>query len=318
MTKVDHNIIYLRSENSRRGLKELSRLLHKSSQRLKYSLTTLKFPYCIFDYSYFGLLLFRVYFRGGYVNESEKTNLIKELAANPYVTSIYELTGEFDFIVEFASPNPSKFNKELKRLSVQLSTMNDYKIILNLVTYLCPRHYLVRSEILQSENYERVFGGDREKEVLGQSEMKVIKSLLNKPNIRFTHLAKETNLNIKTVKSIYKSLIQNKIVRGFRYEIDIAKLGISKFRVFLRLHHLSPERESQLTKFLLATKEVVQINKTVGDWDVELDIESLDKSRVKYIITKIREEFKDIIERFNIIEFYDYYKRSYLPMHMFE
>ena len=138
MVKIDYNLLYLLSEKARIKLKELSQHLNKSIQRFKYSVSVLekdgliRDPYCIFDYSYFGLVLFKVYFKGGYIQEQDKLKIIKELSENPYITSIYEFTGEFDFGVEFASPNPSKFNKELKKISALIQTLSDYKIILNL------------------------------------------------------------------------------------------------------------------------------------------------------------------------------------------
>jgi len=51
---------------------------------------------------------------------------------------------------------------------------------------------------------------------------------------------------------------------------------------------------------------------------MEIDLESLDKSRIRYIISKLREEFSDLIAGFNLIEVYDYYKRTYLPEYLFE
>ena len=78
MTKFDYELIYLQSENARVNLKDIAHQLKKTSQRLKYSLDVLEKdkiiinPYCIFDYSYFGLILFRVYFKGVYINEQEK------------------------------------------------------------------------------------------------------------------------------------------------------------------------------------------------------------------------------------------------------
>lgn len=323
MTKIDYNLVYLQSENARISLKELSKNLRKSPQRLKYTVNSLKKeeilrdPYCIFDYSYFGLILFRVYFRGAYISEQEKANILIELKNNPYIVSIYELSGEFDLIVEFASQNPSKFNKELKNLSVYIPTLHDYKIVLNLVTYICPRHYLVKSENLQSFNVEKIIGGDRERELFNSNEMIIMKNLLLNPTIRYTDLAKKSSLNVKTGRSILINLKTRKIIRGFEYITNTNKLGIHKFRLFLRLHNVSPERDVQLIEYILKIKEVVQINKTVGDWDMELDIEALDKGRIRQLVTQLREEFKDIIERFNLIEFYDYYKRSYLPLFLF-
>ncbi len=69
---------------------------------------------------------------------------------------------------------------------------------------------------------------------------------------------------------------------------------------------------------MLRMKEIIQVNKTVGDWDIEVDIESLDKARIRFITLEMRETFKDIFQSFNIIEFYGWYKRSYLPRYLFE
>jgi len=56
----------------------------------------------------------------------------------------------------------------------------------------------------------------------------------------------------------------------------------------------------------------------VGDWDMELDIEALDKSKIRSIIIDMREKFKDLIEKFNLIEVYKCYKKSYLPAYLFK
>jgi len=324
MVKFDSDLIYLNAENSRMSLKNLATNLKKSSQRLKYSLSVLEKenillnPYCIFDYSYFGLILFRVYFKGGYIHDREKEIVIKELSENVFVTSVYELTGEFDFVVEFASPNPSKFNKELKKISSTNSMLKDYKIILNLVTYIYPRNYITKNQNLIAMNNEKIIGGDREREIFNKNEKIVIKNLIIDPRIKIMDLAKKSELNVKTVKGILKSLMKKNIIKGFKYDVNTNKLGISKSRLFLKLHNLVMDRESELMKYMLNTKEIVQVNKTVGDWDIEVDIESLDKNKIRYITMQIRELFVDLVERFNIIEFYKYYKRSYLPYYVFK
>ncbi|MCX8147414.1 MAG: Lrp/AsnC family transcriptional regulator, partial [Candidatus Woesearchaeota archaeon] len=134
MTKIDNDLLFLYSENARAKVKGLARILKKSPQRLKYSISMLhkegiiKNPHCVFDYSYFGQILFRVYFKGGYISEKDKGEIIKQLVQNPYVVSIYELSGEFDLAIELESPNPSRFNKELKKVASLIPTLNNYKV----------------------------------------------------------------------------------------------------------------------------------------------------------------------------------------------
>ena len=309
MPKYDLNVLYLRAENARSKLKEIAQNLHKSSPRLKYNLAImekeglLRDPYCVFDYSYFGLLLFRVYFKGGYISEQDKNTIITKLRENPYITTIYEFTSEFDLTIEFSTPNPSKFNKELKKIATEIPTLNNYKISLNLVSHIYPRHYLLKNPLLQQLYVERIVGGDREREQFSSEELNVIKHLLLNPTERLTSLARKTDLNI---------------IKGFKYHIDTNALGVYHFRLFLKIHNTTVEREAQLMEFLTQTKEIVQMNKIVGDWDMEIDIQTFDKTKTRAILLQLREQFKELIERFNVIEFYSYYKRSFLPLFLFK
>lgn len=324
MNKKDHGVLFLRSENARMGFKELALLVKKSPQLVKYNVSVLEKegilhkPFYIFDYSYFGLLLFRVYFKGIYIKEQDKLRVINELGQNPYVLAIYDLVGEFDLGVEFAAPNPSKFNKEFKKIISANPLLKEYKIVLNIVTHLYPRHYLVHTPELLTLYSQKIIGGDREKDEFKPEELAVLRVLLAHPTIRYTKLAKESDLNIKTVKSILQTLSKRNIIRGCKFLIDKNKLDITKNRLFLKLHNVDAEYEARLLDYLHDNPEVIQLNKTVGDWDIEIDLESLDKSRIRYIISKLREEFSDLIASFNLIEVYEYHKRTYLPEYLFK
>ena len=324
MNRLDHRLLFLRSENARMGFKELARITRKSPQLVKYNLSVLEKegilhnPFYIFDYSYFGLILFRVYFKGIYIKEQDKVRVIHELRQNPHVLAIYELVGEFDLCVEFAAPNPSKFNKEFKKIITANTLLKEYKIVLNIVTHIYPRHYLVSSAELLTLYNQKIIGGDRDKEEFTPEEMAVLKILVDKPTIRYTKLAKEADLNVKTVKSILQRLTKRSIIKGCRYLIDKNKLDITKSRLFLKLHNVDAEYESMLLNYLHDNSEVIQLNKTIGDWDMEIDLESLDKTRIRYIISKLREEFSDLIAGFNLIEMYESHKRTYLPEYLFK
>lgn len=325
MVKINRDLLYLITEDSRAKIRDLAQFQKTSPQRIKYSLKTLQKegiiynPYCIFDYSYFGLILFRVYFKGGYISEHDKIEIIKKLSENNYVVAMYELNGEFDLCIDIESPNPSRFNKELRKVCNLIPSLNNFKMILNLVTHIYPPSYLLRNpNLVNNPESEIIVGGDREVEVFTENEKKVMKNLLNNPLLRLSHLAKLSGINIKTAIMVLKNLRKRKVIKGFKYLIDTNKLGLYKFRLFLTLHNISQERENQMLNYLLKVKEIVQVNKTIGDWSMEVDIESTDKTRVKHVISQLREEFKDLIEYFNIIEFYQYYERTYLPRYMFQ
>ncbi len=319
MNTIDRNLLFLASENSRWKIKEMGVLLKKSSQLTKYSLEALKKeeilykPYCVLDYSYLGLTLFRVYFRGAYITENDKNEVLQVLQDNPYVVAIYELSGEFDLVIEMQAPNPSRFNKELKKLGTQRQSLNNYKVVLNVVTHLYVRAYLPSdNQLVTLFPEEIVVGGDRQLQDFDGQERAVISAITNNPLARLTTLAKLANLNVKTAAKVFSRLQHRRLIRGFQYLVRIDRLGIAKFRLFLKLHNQTQNRDTDLLNFMLHTMEIVQLNRTVGDWDMEIDIESYDRVRVRELIREIREQFKDLIETFNILELFDRYKRVYL------
>ncbi len=323
MRHIDLSLIHLRSESARMSLKDLAKHLHKTPQRTKYTLSLfdkeriLRSPHCLIDYSAFGVVVFRVYIKGGYVRDQEKTKMIEQLTHNPSILSIIEFEGEYDFAVEVGIRHPSEMRSHLTTLMRTIPSVTDYKVLLNLSTYLYHANYLTKEPALDTVSSSIIIGGERPPETINNRELQVIEQLVAKPLARLSHLAHITTLHEKTVKTIIDNLTDQKIIRGFRYVRDLEKLNITKRRLFLKLHNLSQEREKSLLTFFEQTPEIVQADFTLGDWDVELDIESLQKSKIRYIIVRLRDEFKDIIERFNLIDWYTTYQRAYLPQWLF-
>src|SRR3989338_5412681 len=235
MTKINDDLVFLYAENCRAKIKDLSHALKKSPQRLKYSMRILEtevylhHPHCVFDYSYFGLVLFRVYFKGGYIGEKDKVEIIKKLIENPYVVAVYELSGEFDLAIEILSPNPSRFNKELRRVADLIPSLDTYKIVLNIVTHMYPRVYLAHDpNLIKNADQEIIVGGDRKVELFSEHEMAMLKALVNHPKSRFTSLAKMSGINIKTAMSVLKNLRKRRIIKGFRFLVNSEKMGTEK------------------------------------------------------------------------------------------
>ncbi|MBN1385726.1 Lrp/AsnC family transcriptional regulator [Candidatus Woesearchaeota archaeon] len=325
MAKIDKNLLFLISEESRSKIKAIGLILKKSPQRIKYEIKVFKRenilaePYCIIDYGQLDLILFRVYFKGGYTSEKDKARIIRYLSDNHYITSIHEFNGEYDLAVDMISPNPSRFNKEIKKIASQVPSLNNYIVLLNVVTHIYPKNYLASPHLQRTgADQETVVGGDRPIKNITKDEMTLVKLLSERPNSRLTYLSKDAEMNIKTMKKSLHHLISSRIIRGFKYNINITKIGAYKFRLFLNLHNVSQESDNNLLQFLLTTRETVQMNRTVGEWDMEIDIESLDRARVRQIILKLREEFKDIIQSFKIIEVLEAHKISYIPRYIFD
>lgn len=320
MPKKSDDFLFLSSEDARFKIKEYSQILKISSQLAKYKHSillkdaTIYKPYCIFDYSYLNLILFKAYFKNTYISEKDKARIIKELSNHEYIVAIYELGGEFDLVIEMLAPNPSRFNKIIKELTDSLPTLKNYKMLLNIVSHIYPKTYLSKNKKLTDKFTKNIIiGGDRDYEQFSNYEKKVISTLFNNPTSKYTTISNESKINIKTLKKTWLDLSKKNFVKGFKYLININSLEIHRLRLFLKLHNLTKEKEELLLDYLKKTPEIVSSHKTLGDWDLEIDIESFEKTINRKIIINLREEFSEIIENFNMMEFLYFYKREYLP-----
>jgi len=321
VTKIDKRLLYFHGENCRLSLSEIAKKIHKSPQLVKYTINRLEkskiilFYYTVMDYSCFDMLLFKVYFKGGCSKSSELNLLVKKLMENPYVTSIYEMGGQYDFLVEFMATNPSKFNKELKMLIKENEELNNYDIIINIVSHIYPRDYLTpRSKKAKDLNFpsEIIVGGDRDKIVLNDKEKRILLAFVENPKIRLTSIASKLDINIKTVMSVIKSLKNKKIIRAYKSALDMEKCSLISNKITLKLHNIEPEKENMMLDFCLNNPNIVKISKTIGAWDFEIDVETNSPTDFREIYLKIRDEFKDVIRSFNSYKIYKIFKHKYL------
>ncbi|MBU1204330.1 MAG: Lrp/AsnC family transcriptional regulator [Nanoarchaeota archaeon] len=319
--KIDKRLLYFYGENCRLSLSKIAKKIHKSPQLIKYTVSRLEknkiilFYYTVIDYSCFDMLLFKVYFKGGCSKSSELNLLVKKLMENPYVTSIYEMGGQYDFLVEFMAQNPSKFNKELKMLIKEHEELNNYDIIINIVSHLYPRDYLMPKNKKANEitiPSEIIVGGDRDKTILNDKEKRILLAFVENPKIRLTSIASKLDINIKTVISVIKSLKSKKIIRAYKSALNIEKCNLINNKITLKLHNIEPEKENKMLDFCLNNPNIVKFSKTIGEWDVEIDVETSSPIDFREIYLEIREEFKDVIRSFNSYRIYKVFKHNYL------
>lgn len=342
MRKVDYPFLYMYLNDCRLNLAKASSKLSRSPQQLSYALQKmhddgiLNGCYTLFDYSLFGEMLFKIYFKGGHSSESQFHDIIESLKKNYYVIAIYDIGGgNYDFLIEIMAKNPARFSAELNEITKRFPELCNYDIIINVDTHFFMRKYkkkepralkknqnskdLIRKEI-RSENsiYEDIMiGGDKEKIEFTQKEIEVMEELYLDPTISYTAIAKNTGYNIKTIIDIINDLTERKVILAHIGIPNLSKTEIVRNRIMLGLHNDNSDDEKKLLEFCRAKGEIVQVNRTIGIWDIEIDVETYSIDDFRNIYLYIREEFKDMINQFNSYQFFDFKMRNYLPRGFF-
>ena len=83
--------------------------------------------------------------------------------------------------------------------------------------------------------------------------------------------------------------------------------------MIVTIQSLTPEKEKKLITFLNKHPNVIEVIYCLGNWEIEIDIESSGIEVNHDLIRQLRNEFTDVIRDAEIILIYKSHKYDYLP-----
>lgn len=156
---------------------------------------------------------------------------------------------------------------------------------------------------------DKILFGDRIFREITENESKVLKELIKEPTNKLIYISDSTNIPIKSVINIKKSLEKRNIIKGYTAILDFSKLNINRQIIFLRF---SSEGISEIDKFadyVKYNKKIVKFFKIIGEFQIAIEIESLDETE---LLKDIRSNYS--IENYLIFKSEKIHKKTYLPI----
>ncbi|MEK6935000.1 MAG: winged helix-turn-helix transcriptional regulator [Nanoarchaeota archaeon] len=270
--------------------------------------------YPLIDYVRFGYLNFRVFFKVNYLSKEKFLELIKNLSKSNNVIEIAECGGRSDLLVVFANTNPSQFNKQFKSLIAQNpKQLKNYDILTTVVTHYYPRTYL--TSIINDEDL--VIGGDRPIININSLDKDILFFLNEDAKTSAISIAKDLEVDPKTIILRMNNLKKAGIIKGFKPLLNVQKIDFFVNKIIIKYHNLSVDREQELQTFCKLNPNIIEFNKLIGSWDLELTVETKTKEEFRNIYISIRERFEDIIEDTESLQIFKIYKKRLLPEEFF-
>ncbi len=322
MVKLIHRILYFLDRDSRTTLSKIAKRLRVSEQRVSYAVKSsinkkeIRNFSTVFDYTKFGFNAYLVLLKTNHKNKEELGSLLKDLKDVPEAVIVETMQGKFDIMVMFLYPNPSSFNKSLKKfISSHKALIRDNFISTVIVIHKFGRKYL---NPWMKIGEDKVIGGDRLPIDLSDSEKKICNALVENSDASLKKLGKITGLTFKTLSFKMRKLRRGKIIRKFEPVLDCNKLGIVNKKIMLRYFDYDVRSENSITNLCNVHPNVVSIIKTFGKWDLIINFESLKEDNFDKFIDELREKYDNFIEDFEILEVRHKEKYNYLPSNCFE
>lgn len=319
ITQTEHQILMELERNARTPLTKIGKKIRMSQQRISYALDSLIKSkviggfFTLIDYAKLDILNFRVYFKVSYTNPEEFAELIESLTKEPSVSWIATCGGRYDLLCTFFASNPSNFNKTLKDIMRKFpNQLENYTVLTTIVIRNFGRKYLFSDTTYIPKQI--IIGGDRPVEPIDSTDLNILGLISENARMSAVEIGTKLEITAKTVIERIKKLRKRKIIKGFRPVLNVGPTGRMTFILTIKSHNVTPELEDDLIKFIRYHPNIVSITKTLGEWDLEIQIEVESWFLYRKIVFEIRQKFKSLIQEIETTPLYEaYFKITYFP-----
>ena len=139
------------------------------------------------------------------------------------------------------------------------------------------------------------------------------------------------NLNIKQKRILFlqklkptfkNTLLKNLISKGYIASlttlIDLSKLGISWYYVFLRISYHNENEEKSLISYLKSLDNIFYIIKGVGNYNLTFEVHAEDTQKFEDILEDIKDKYKPIIKKIDTLQILKEHKCNFFPKTILE
>ena len=222
---------------------------------------------------------------------------IKELNKIKQVSWIASINGNWDIIVVVIEKDIHSFTKVLQEIfSVCGKNIKEYNFYIDYSGSISGHNYLYENPKDISVKY---FSGENME--LKNIDLEVYNLLKKDPRTSLLQIANKLNKTYDTIKSKFNYLKSKRILLRCSPNINIKLLG---YQDALCLFNLSPsqERLDQLLDFCIRHPNIVRYANSLGHFNLILNIHSKDNKHLKEILSKLKKDFSDIINSYEIVQ----------------
>jgi DNA-binding Lrp family transcriptional regulator len=287
--------------NARKPVSQIAKKIRVSKEVALYRIKRLEKQGVIKDYhavinnSKIGNYYSRLLIKFQNLDKFTENKIIIYLKENSKIGYYGKLDGNWDILIGYWAEDLFDFENFVSVLTYKFGKyILEKEIGFGLHVWQLP--YRVLYDVNSIKQFET--GGKTNKVKLDEKDKKLLVLLTKNSKLSLQELGSKAGLSWKTVYYRIKNLEKNKVIVGYRTNIDYRKLGYNNTKVLLHLQNLTKEKESELIAYLRSLKNCIWVIKYVGKSDLEF--EALTQKREEFLesMKALREKFRNIIRNY--------------------
>jgi len=303
-------ILYELSENARASASEIARKAGVSKDVVNYAINSMiekkviKGFVTLVDTERLGFTRYELYIQ----LKSADKSIAEYLKNHPMFIWVRASLGEWDLLTEFYARDTFEYGKTLQEIN---SKYKDRIKKTNSAVVLAEYSFPLKSIGYKEE--EPIPKHEHKEIKIDKQDMIILGELAKNARMPVTEIAKKTDLSADAVLYRMKNLIKNKIIKGYRAVIDETVLGLSKYKVLLKLKGVDDKTYSTLLSYLKLHKATQYIKKCAGEWDLSITLLASGNDELRSILFDIKNNLKEALEENKILLLFEEHKNTYFP-----
>ena len=187
--------------------------------------------------------------------------------------------------------------------------VTSYDVVFVVEGYTSQRTYL-----LSKKAFSKTMGGimHDERIEIDKKDKKILHLIANNARFNYVDLAKNMNMNIKTVQRRIKDLETTGVIQGYVTFLGTKTIGYNFFKLCIYLQNYE-SRFNYFLRYCMDLPNVVHVIESLGPWEIELEIETETLDGFYNITHEIRNKFPDIIKKTESVIISDEMKLEFFP-----
>ncbi len=314
---LDKKILFELDLNSRQSNQEIAKKIRSSKEVIGYRIKKLEENKVIFKYltildpAKLGCSLHKVMFKLENIDLEKKKEIVEYLKNHSYSLWTVECDGPFDIGFMVFARNPPELDKVITEVSNKLSKYIHERIISTTISgeYLS-RKYLIKN--IEKENKVK-YGNKIEKIKLDDLDLEILKALSDNAKIQYTEIAKNLTIKIDAVRERVKKLEKSGIIKGYSILLNNSNINQLHCKILIYLRDFSEEKFKTLKEFCRQQNNITYIIKSLGVWDMEIDLEVESSEKYREIMLLVMKNFPEAIKKYEVLQIYQLHQYRYLP-----
>ena len=302
----DKKILYQLDRDSSQTNKQIAKKVGLSemvtSNRIKrlISLGIIENFYVKTNPSYLGYSHIKVYLRLHNITRTKENEIINHLKKQKAIFWLSSIRGKYDIVLSIYVKSIFEFSQKYHEL---FSEYQEYILDRNVIVLESALTF-TKAYLLQRQNSEEVIysEGGKIQTKIDKKDEEILKILSKNARETFVNIATKLKSSADTIRYRIKNLEKKEIITGFSTKINFNKLGNNYNLIFLKLHNMTSQKYNKMKDFAKTNKNIIVYIKSIGDHEVELEIETSNKEELDNLIKNLRDNFSNEIKDYEILE----------------